>query len=246
MKRIGQQAILFPLLALGSLALLSFWISNAVQTDNAAKRALNLQDPDYMMENFLTTRTNQNGQLQYRLAAVDMKHYPSDDTVRLTRPKITRYSGDSPYTQIASQRGFVLNNGDDIEFVDNVRVIREASTKRGEMTVTTSRLTVKPKLDLATTDQPVTITQAPKTVIHATGMVFDKKHQTVKLLKKVRAHYENPKATRHLYVANKPIKDKKAMKLESQLSDKVPSARSKISPAPSKQPSPDLKMSKDF
>lgn len=246
MKRIGQQAILFPLLALGSLALLSFWISNAVQSEDTKKRTLNVQDPDYMMENFLTTRTDQNGQLQYRLAAVDMKHYPADDTIRLTRPKITRYDGEGPYTQIASQRGFVLNNGEDIEFVDHVNVYREASSRHGEMTMTTSRLTVKPKIDLATTDQAVTITQAPKTVIHAIGMVFDKKRQTVKLLKKVRAHYENPKATRHLYLVNKPVRDEKAMKLESHLGDKAPSARSKISPAPTKQPSPDLKMSKDF
>lgn len=246
LKKLGQQAILFPLLALASLALLSLWISESVQTDDSKHRPLNLQQPDYMMENFITTRTDPTGNLQYRLTAADMKHFPADDTIRLTRPAVTRYVGQGPSTQITSQRGFVLNNGDDIEFVENVKVYREASTKSGEMTVSTSRLTVKPKQDLAITDQPVVITQAPKTIIHATGMVFDKKNQTVKLLHKVNVHYENPKATRHLYQASRPVVDRNAMKMESQLGDKAPTARSKISPAPVKQPTPELKMSKDI
>lgn len=246
LKKLGQQAILFPLLALTSLALLSLWIAESVQTDESKNKPKNLQHPDYMMENFLTTRTDQKGSLQYRLTAVDMKHYPADDSTRLTRPSVTRYAGQGPSTQIASQHGFVLKNGEDIEFIDNVRVYREASTKSGEMTMSTTRLTVKPKEDLAITDQPVIITQAPKTIIHATGMVFDKKNQIIKLLHHVKVHYENPKATRHLYQAKRPIADPNAMKMESQLRDKAPTARSKISPAPVKQPTPELKMSKDI
>jgi lipopolysaccharide export system protein LptC len=38
----------------------------------------------------------------------------------------------------------------------------------------------------------VIIRQAPKTVIYATGMVYDKKIKTITLLHKVRAHYEKP------------------------------------------------------
>ncbi len=36
------------------------------------------------------------------------------------------------------------------------------------------------------------IRQAPKTVIYATGMIYEKKKQTVTLLNRVRAHYEKP------------------------------------------------------
>ena len=64
------------------------------------------------------------------------------------------------------------------------------------MQVLTERLIILPKQDLAKTDSPVVIKQAPKTVIHATGMVFDKKHQTIKLSKRVKVHYERPIAVK--------------------------------------------------
>jgi lipopolysaccharide export system protein LptC len=40
------------------------------------------------------------------------------------------------------------------------------------------------------------IKQAPKTVITATGMLFDKSKKTVTLYKRVKAHYEKPAAKR--------------------------------------------------
>ena len=60
------------------------------------------------------------------------------------------------------------------------------------MTVHTELLNINSKEDIATTDRPVMITQAPKTVIHATGMIYDKKNKTLQLLHKVRVHYEKP------------------------------------------------------
>jgi lipopolysaccharide export system protein LptC len=42
------------------------------------------------------------------------------------------------------------------------------------------------------TQSPVVIRQAPKTVIYATGMIYEKKNKTLTLLNKVRAHYEKP------------------------------------------------------
>jgi lipopolysaccharide export system protein LptC len=49
-----------------------------------------------------------------------------------------------------------------------------------------------PKEEIVRTEHPVVIRQAPKTVIYATGMLYEKKKRTVTLLHKVRAHYERP------------------------------------------------------
>jgi lipopolysaccharide export system protein LptC len=53
----------------------------------------------------------------------------------------------------------------------------------------------------------VVIKQAPKTVITATGMVYDKKKQTLTLNKRVKAHYERPAGSisKTKPVATKPI-----------------------------------------
>jgi len=71
--------------------------------------------------------------------------------------------------------------------------VREAFADKSEMQVFTDQLTLFPDQDLAKTDRPVVIKQAPKTVIHATGMIYDKKAKTMKLLKRVKAHYEKPR-----------------------------------------------------
>jgi lipopolysaccharide export system protein LptC len=188
----GRATILFPLAVLTLLAALTLWIDRVVKEPEHKADASHRHDPDYFLDNFVTSRTDVNGNLRYMLAAVEMKHYPDDDSTKLQRPRFTQYTTDKPYTQIESQHGLVSSNGEKIEFMDNVKVVRQAFQDRGEMTVLTEYLKVFPKEDLATTDQPVVIMQAPKTVIHATGMVFDKKEKTLKLLSKVHVHYEKP------------------------------------------------------
>jgi lipopolysaccharide export system protein LptC len=84
------------------------------------------------------------------------------------------------------------SNGDKVELFDNVKVTRQAFAGKGEMTVETSYLSILPNTEIVSTDRPVVIRQAPKTIIHATGMLYEKKKNTVSLLHKVRAHYERP------------------------------------------------------
>jgi lipopolysaccharide export system protein LptC len=91
-----------------------------------------------------------------------------------------------------------------VELVDNVKVTRQAFDGRGEMQISTEKLVILPKQDIVKTDAPVVITQAPKTLIHATGMIYDKKHQTVQLLKRVKVHYERPSGLTIKKLSHKP------------------------------------------
>ena len=84
------------------------------------------------------------------------------------------------------------SNGEMVEFKDNVVVVRQAFEGRGEMRLSTNYLKVLPKKEIVTTESDVVITQAPKTVIHGTGMIYDKSQKTFTLLKRVRVHYERP------------------------------------------------------
>jgi len=188
----GRPTILFPLALLALLALLTLWIDYSVKAPEQKTAGNNRHDADYVLNNFVTSKTDANGNLKYILAAVTMKHYPDDDSTSLERPKFTQYGVGKPYTQIEGQRGIISGNGDTVEFMDNVKIVRQAFEGKGEMTMLTDYLEIHPKTDIARTDRPVVITQAPKTVIHATGMVFDKKQQTITLLKRVKVHYERP------------------------------------------------------
>jgi lipopolysaccharide export system protein LptC len=94
--------------------------------------------------------------------------------------------------QMQGGRGLVSSNGENVYFMDNVKVIRAATQSRGELTVLTAYLHIIPDQDFAQTDRPVTILQAPRTVIHANGMEFYKKERVLKLFNRVKAHYERP------------------------------------------------------
>lgn len=196
MKLNVRSAIVFPLILLSLLALLTFWINNTVQPTLPKMDGSSRHDPDYIMSNFVTTQTDINGGLRYKLAAAEMKHFPDDDTTNLQQPRYTQFTLGKPYTQVEGLRGYVSSDGEEVQLVDNVKVTRQAFAGKGEMTVETEYLNIRPKEDLVQTESPVVIRQAPKTVIYATGMIYDKKKNTVTLLHKVRAHYERPSPIR--------------------------------------------------
>jgi lipopolysaccharide export system protein LptC len=196
-----RSSIFFPLVLALLLAIITFWINLTVEQQGPKIDGSDRHDPDYTMNNFVNTQTDTTGKLRYVLAAAEMVHYPDDDSTVLQRPRFTQYTIDKPYTRIEGMRGYVSSNGEQVTLVDNVKVTRQAFDGKGEMQISTEKLDILPNQDIAKTDAPVVITQAPKTVIHATGMIFDKKHQTVKLMKRVKVHYERPTG-----VASKPKK----------------------------------------
>jgi lipopolysaccharide export system protein LptC len=187
-----RSAIFFPLVLATLLALVTFWINLTVEEQGPKIDGSNRHDPDYTMNNFVTTQTELSGKLSYVLAAAEMLHYPDDDSTVLQRPRFTHFSTNKPYTQIEALRGYVSSNGEEIELVDNVKVVRQAFEGKGEMQILTEKLIILPNQDIAKTDSAVLIKQAPKTVIRAKGMVFDKKNQTIKLFNRVKVHYERP------------------------------------------------------
>ncbi len=191
--------ILLPLVLLAVLALLSFWINTNVQEPSMKIDGSSRHDPDYKVENFVTRKTDINGELNYILASAAMTHYPDDDSTLLTRPRFTQYAAAKSvvdekkfYTQIEGLTGHIMESGKEIIVKGNVKVYRPAYNGRGDMTLTTAELTLMPDDEMAKTDLPVVITQSPKTKVTGVGMVFNKKDQTFKLLKNVKVHYENP------------------------------------------------------
>lgn len=189
---LNRQAIIFPLILAIMLALVTFWINQTVLEQGLKLDGSNRHDPDYKVYNFVTTHTGPDGKIRYMLSATEMAHYPDNDSTVLQLPRFTSYSADKPFTKIQGQRGHVSSDGEEVEFLDDVIVTRQATAEKGEMQLLTERLFLEPNKDIARTDEPVTITQAPKTVIQGVGMLFDKKNQTLTLHSRVKAHYEKP------------------------------------------------------
>lgn len=190
----GRTTMMFPLTLLAVLALLTLWIESSVKAPSQKSDGKNRHDPDYYLENFHSSKTDTAGNLRYQLAAVEMKHFPDDESSELVRPRFTQYGVGKPYTQIEGQKGEVSKDGKVVELYQNVKINRPASGGRGAMAVFTEYLKIVPDQELVTTDKAVTITQAPKTIIRGTGMIYNKKNSTLTLLKKVHVHYERSSA----------------------------------------------------
>lgn len=188
----GRAAFWFLLVLLTLLAALTLWIERAVQPPAPKQDGSARHDPDYMLTNFTTTKTDRDGNLRSSLSAAQMWHYPDDDSTRLERPKFALYTAGKLSTSIEGDRGEVASDGKNVYFMDNVKVVRVPTRGKGELTVLTDYLHIVPDEDIAKTDRPVSILQAPRTVIRGTGMIYNKKQGTLQLMKNVRVHYEKP------------------------------------------------------
>lgn len=187
-------AIWFALIVLSLLAALTFWIDRAVQPPQPKRDGSTRHDPDYIINNFTSMRADLNGNPRFSLAGVEMRHYPDDDSTELVRPNFIQFSLKKPTTRIEGQRGQVSSNGENVYFMDNVKVVRAATRDKGELTVLTEYLHIIPDRDFTQTDKPVVILQAPRTVIHGNSMEYYKKDGVLKLFGNVKVHYERPNA----------------------------------------------------
>ena len=59
----NRTTILFPLILMGFMALITFWINKAVEQQGPRIDGSERHDPDYTMENFVTKQTDEDGNL---------------------------------------------------------------------------------------------------------------------------------------------------------------------------------------
>lgn len=199
--------IFFPLIVLGVLAFITFWIDHTVKLQAPKIDGSSRHDVDYFLENFVTTRTDANGNLRHVLAAVEMRHYPDNDSTELIRPRFTQYGENRPATQIEGQKGHVSSNGEVVVFDGNVIVTRQAYGDRAEMRLYTDHLKILPREESASTEAQVTIIQPPNTKVVAQGMSYDKATEELTLSSRVKGHYESPRTSAKI-LPKAPAEDK--------------------------------------
>ena len=207
---INRFSVLFPIFFAAILAFISYWVQVSVENESEKRGNKLSNSPDYFLTNFKTIQTESNGFIHFILSANEMTHFAQDDTTRLKKPLFIRYKNNLPSSKIEGRIGLVSTNGEEVQIIDNVKVIRLETETKPKMELFTDQLTVLPNKDQAFTKRPVRITQDPKTVVNAIGMNYDKKNGIMTLLGKVRVHYEKPvKKTNlnvHPIIQNKNLK----------------------------------------
>ena len=182
-----------PVLLLGGLAALTYWLDAQIQPSAARRDGATRHDPDMYIENFSAVTYGADGGVLQALAAKRAQHYPDDDSIDLASPSLTLTDPGKPRLTIAADLGTVSGNREIVTLRGNVRATRAAEASAagrggapvGPATFTTDTLRVTPKQSRAETDKLVTI-EEPRGIIQGVGMVYDNAAHTFKLKSAVR------------------------------------------------------------
>ena len=191
LDRLRAWSALLPLLLLLAAA---YWLNLQVQPLPAKADHNKRHDPDFIVNNFSATTLNEQGTPRFMIAAKKMLHYPDDDTTLLEAPQLTSLLPDRPALYVSASNGSISGKGDEVFLRDEVKIIRAASGQsygrgQSELVFTTTYLRIIPDLDLADTDQAVTLTDAHNR-INAVGMRLDNKARVIKLLSQVTSTHD--------------------------------------------------------
>jgi lipopolysaccharide export system protein LptC len=170
---------LFPLSLLLVLTLLTFWLRYATELDEPKRDGKYRHDPDYTLSDVVLRRLDRNGQLKYTLRAVEVRHFPDDDTTELIRPDLIQRNGEDgkPPVRVTAERGLLSHDNEQVDLYDGVRIYRPPSGKYDELVATMNTLTAFPDNETAFTRSPVLITQG-ESWVKGVGLRVDNRAQT--------------------------------------------------------------------
>lgn len=185
---------LAPVVLVGILVALTFWLDNVAQPAPRGPGA-SRHDPDYIVEKLTAMLMGESGTASYTLSAAKLLHYPDDDSTVLTAPKFVSHPATPNPVIITSSQAVVSANGAHVYFQDDVLVTRPATRDASELTARTDFLHVVPELSIAKTDRAVTITDAA-TKVTAVGLELNSETRILKLQSRVRGTYDPGAAPR--------------------------------------------------
>jgi lipopolysaccharide export system protein LptC len=174
-----------PVLLLGALAGLSYWLNLQVHVAGPAFDGSGRHDEDVFVENFKAVNLDKDGRVRQALEAKRAQHFPDDDTTVLEDPYIAFTDPGKPRLEVTSDRARVTGDREHAYFEGHVKAVREAAPAApdakpdGPITVQSEFLHVIPKEDRIVTDRAVTISD-PRGTINAIGLELDNKAKTVK------------------------------------------------------------------
>ena len=177
-----------PVLLLGGLAALTYWLDAQVQAPAAHRDGSLRHDPDLFLTDFRAVTFDARGLPREALSAASAAHFPDDDSAELKDPRLSLTEPGRPQMTITADSGVIAGDREHGEFKGNVKVVRDADPTpsapgegpSGPVTLTTSVLRVDTRDGRVTTDQPVTI-EEPRGIIEGRGLQFDNKAKRVQI-----------------------------------------------------------------
>jgi lipopolysaccharide export system protein LptC len=184
-----------PVMLLGGLAALSYWLDAQVQQAAPRRDGSARHDPDIFAEGVRVLKLDPEGRPLQSLVARRAEHFLDDQTTDFKDVTLSETRQGKPPFTITANMATLTGDRENVYFKGHVRAVREAEPATakdpasGPLTITTEYLHVLPNQEIARTDKAVTITD-PRGIIHATGMEANSKAKTIKFKSGVSGHME--------------------------------------------------------
>jgi lipopolysaccharide export system protein LptC len=190
-------AALLAIFLLSILAAFTYYLAEfANRGDKVADNKVVRHEQDYFVERFTLIKLNAQGQPTFRLAADLMKHFPDDDTIEFTKPRLISLDKSKPVITVVSESGKAGPQGDITELFGNVVLTREPYEVSKLLKMNTEYLLVDTNKETGTTDKPVKITQGASELT-GIGMDFDNLNRLFALHSNVKSTWVSEKTAKN-------------------------------------------------
>lgn len=121
-------SIYLPVVLMGVLALLSYWLvrNTPMSVAPPAQQALR-HDPDYSMRRFTVRNFDATGQLKNEMSGERVQHFPDTDTLEIEKARIRGMGAGGQVTRASADRALTNADGSEVQLIGNARVVRDAA-----------------------------------------------------------------------------------------------------------------------
>ena len=172
----------------------SWWLYQQVEQGHGPFDGDRRHDPDAFIDAFDLSGLDARGQLQHRLWAERMQHYPDDNSTVLDAPYLELYRPDEPPWKISADNGHISANGAEVVLQGNVSLLRAAGPGTRAAEIHTGSLHAFPQREYAETDVAITY-RSGGLEVNSVGMRAYLAEGRVELVSRVRATHQ-PTGTR--------------------------------------------------
>ncbi|WP_313705447.1 LPS export ABC transporter periplasmic protein LptC [Massilia sp.] len=158
----------------------SFWLLQALQSEDTDNLGNAGNEPDYIVENFSLVRMTESGQPRYLVSGERLAHHPVSDVSEVSKPVVESMAPGRPRMTMHADRAQIHHQENRIELIDNVDIVRPATPASEAMRARTSALTVLADEEIVRTDRPVQMELGASTV-NSVGLVAENPTQKVHL-----------------------------------------------------------------
>jgi lipopolysaccharide export system protein LptC len=126
-RGMDQLSAWLPALMMMVFALGTWWlVRNAPVVMGSAAQAPVSRDPDYFMHDFSVRLFEAEGRLKTELLGIDGRHFPIDDTLEVTQPRMRSWDEQGHPMEATAQRGVSNADASEIKLYGDARVVRES------------------------------------------------------------------------------------------------------------------------